>query len=231
MGEHGGVDGAGGPWVVEHVRGHAGELHAADVPVGRRLLRVHDVVAPAVVLGSAQPDDVVDVEALAAAGVEVARRRSGGGVVTLAPGGQVWVDVVVPAGDPLWDDDVCHASWWLGDAWAASLAPASPGPGAPEVRRGGVTDRAASRLACFAALGPGEVTVGGAKVVGISQRRTRHWARFQCVAYRRWDGAAVVAALAAPARTPAVVAALTRGVGRLPTGWDVVGDLVPHLPT
>jgi hypothetical protein len=35
-------------------------------------------------------------------------------------------------------------------------------------------------MVCFAGLGPGEVTVDGAKVVGISQRRTRVGALFQC---------------------------------------------------
>ena len=39
---------------------------------------------------------------------------------------------------------------------------------------------------------------GERKVVGISQRRTRRWARFQCAAYVRWDPAALVALLAGP---------------------------------
>ena len=40
---------------------------------------------------------------------------------------------------------------------------------------------------CFGGLGPGEVTVGGRKVVGISQRRTRAGAVFQCAALVTWD--------------------------------------------
>jgi hypothetical protein len=43
------------------------------------------------------------------------------------------------------------------------------------------------RLVCFAGIGAGEVLVGGAKVVGISQRRDRRGSRFQCVAHRSWD--------------------------------------------
>src|SRR5439155_265605 len=58
----------------------------------------------------------------AGAEVSVVRRRTGGGAVWVAPGDPVWVDVVVPAGDRLWDDDVGRAVWWLGDAWAAALA-------------------------------------------------------------------------------------------------------------
>ena len=40
---------------------------------------------------------------------------------------------------------------------------------------------------CFAGVGPGEVLLDGRKVVGISQRRTRVGARFQCVVLRTWD--------------------------------------------
>ena len=55
-----------------------------------------------------------------------------------------------------------------------------------------------SKLVCFAGLGPGEVSVGERKAVGISQRRTRVAARFQCALYHRWDPAALVAVLADP---------------------------------
>jgi lipoate-protein ligase A len=52
-----------------------------------------------------------------------------------------------------------------------------------------------SPLVCFAGLGPGEVSAGGRKLVGISQRRTRAAARFQCAVHGRFDGAAVAAML------------------------------------
>jgi len=39
---------------------------------------------------------------------------------------------------------------------------------------------------CFASSSPGEVFVGANKLVGISQRRGREGARFQCVLYRHW---------------------------------------------
>ena len=127
---------------------------------------VFTVDRPALVLGSTQPDDVVDRAAARDAGVEVARRRSGGGAVWLEPGGTSWVDVLVPRADPLWDDDVGRAVHWLGDAWAAAIGAAA------EVHRGGMVCSAESGRACFAGLGPGEVTIGGRKAVGISQRRT-----------------------------------------------------------
>jgi lipoate-protein ligase A len=77
--------------------------------------------------------------------------------------------------------------------WAAALgaeAKVHPGP---------MVTSAWSSLVCFAGLGPGEVTVGGRKAVGISQRRTRDAAGFQCAAYSRWDPAALAALLALPA--------------------------------
>ena len=44
-----------------------------------------------------------------------------------------------------------------------------------------------SSLICFAGKGPGEVfAADGSKIVGISQRRTRDWARFQCVVSLKW---------------------------------------------
>ena len=135
---------------------------------------IFEIEQPALVLGSSQP--MVDVR-----GIEVVRRRSGGGAVWLEPGGTLWVDVLVPRGDELWDDDVGRATHWLGDAWARAVGVNSL------VHRGPMVRTEWSDLVCFAGLGPGEVTIDGRKVVGISQRRTRDAARFQCVAYERWN--------------------------------------------
>jgi lipoate---protein ligase len=147
---------------------------------------------PAVVLGSAQPDDVVDVVAARESGLAVCRRRSGGGVVRLDPDGSLWVDVVVPVDDPRWDPDVHRAFEWLGEAWVAALREVGVDA---TIHRGAPVDPALGRLVCFAGIGVGEVLVGGAKVVGISQRRDRRGARFQCVAHRRWDPADTLAVL------------------------------------
>ena len=110
-------------WAVEHHRGTADELHHLEVPE-RRVLLVMEVTRPALVLGSTQDEATVDRAALDRAGVDLARRRSGGGAVLLVPGEHVWVDVVLPAADALWIDDVGSSSWWLGEAWAAAIAAA-----------------------------------------------------------------------------------------------------------
>ncbi len=74
---------------------------------------------------------------------------------------------------------------WLGRAWARALA--AVGVVGATVHEGASRPPTAwSAAVCFAGLGPGEVTVDGAKVVGISQRRRRDGALFQCGALVRW---------------------------------------------
>ena len=153
-----------------------------------RSLTFYDVDRPAIVLGSGQRDAGVDPDRAAAAGVDVVRRRSGGGAVWLAPGELVWAEFFIPAGDPLWDDDVGRSMWWVGDTWVRALGPTAEA----EVWRGPLVKTDWSRQVCFAGLGPGEVTIGGKKVVGISQRRTRAGALFQTACLLRWDPAPLV---------------------------------------
>lgn len=182
-------------WTVERARGSAAAFHARDLlDPAARLVSLFEPDAPALVLGSAQPHESVDTAACVAAGVDVVRRRSGGGAVLLVPGDVLWVDVVVPVGDPLWDDDVGRATHWLGAAWAAALA-ACGRPNA-RVHHGPMVRSSWSSLACFAGVGAGEVLLDGRKVVGVSQRRIRRGARFQCAAHRRFDPGAIAGLLA-----------------------------------
>lgn len=186
--------GARARWRVEEAAGTAAAFHAREIPEAPdRRVWVHHVEAPALVLGSTQSPEVVDAGATAAAGIDVVRRRSGGGAVLVEPGGVVWVDVVVPPGDPLWDDDVGRAAHWLGRCWAEALGRC--GVVGADPHEGPLVRTPWSDLVCFAGIGPGEVLVGGRKVVGTAQRRTRHGARFQCAALLRWDPAALVALL------------------------------------
>ncbi len=182
-------------WPVAVFREAASTFHARPLPdpMGRSAW-VCEPSGPAVVLGSAQQDDVVDRVACARAEVEVARRRSGGGAVLVEPGSVLWVDVLLPADDPLWEPDVGRAFLWLGEVWAAALSDI----GAPaSVHAGPLLRTPWSDLVCFAGLGPGELTdAAGRKVLGISQRRTRAGARFQCAALGRWNPDGLVALLA-----------------------------------
>jgi lipoate-protein ligase A len=139
---------------------------------------------PTLVLGSAQDPSTADAGAASAAGVEVVRRRSGGGAVWAPSTGCLWLDVLLPREDPRWSNDVRTSPYWLGEAWVRALT--STGLDAA-LYEGGLESTDWGRLVCFGALGPGEVLVDGHKAVGISQRRTRDAARFQCIVYAGWD--------------------------------------------
>jgi lipoate---protein ligase len=207
---------ASGGWAVERWRGHPRAFHGRPLPepVARQVW-ICEPTAAAVVLGSAQPAHVVDAPACDAAGVAVVRRRSGGGAVLVAPGRQLWIDVLLPAGDPLWSADVARAFLWLGEVWAAALADVGI---AGSVHRGPLRATEWSPLVCFAGVGAGEVLDDvGAKVVGLSQRRTRSGARFQCAVPVEWEVAGLLGLLALddPRRAAGreALAGAGRGVG------------------
>ena len=102
--------------------------------------------------------------------VALRRRRGGGGVVVLQPD-DVWLDWWIPAGDERWSPDVHAMSRHVGEWWRAALASRLHGEVA--LHEGPMTGDPASRVACFAARGPGEVMVDGRKAVGVTQWRVR----------------------------------------------------------
>ena len=204
---------------MHHRVGDAGEFHALE-PAAVRSITFHMVEQPTVVLGSAQPDSDIDWNLAAALGVSVVRRRSGGGAVLLVPGDYVWADVVIPADDPLWLHDVGRAMVWVGEWWQRALATLHV---ESVVHSGGLEADEWSRRICWTSLGTGEVTVVGnaaKKLVGISQRRTREFARFQTQVHLQWRPELVAALTAAPRPTAAALA------GRAATLPGVTGDQV-----
>jgi lipoate-protein ligase A len=222
------------PWRVEQRTGTAPRLVEASVallqpnqagPLARRV-RLLNVTSTAVVLGSAQPDTHVDRARAAQAGVDVVRRHSGGGAVLIGPGLACWVDVIVPVGDALWEHDVGRASWWLGQACADALE--TVGVGSAEVWRGGLRRTAWSGRVCFAGMGPGEVAINGRKVVGLSQRRTRQGALFQCALPIVWDPVPLLDVLALSADERATAAADLAGAA-CGLGPELAGAAVAAL--
>jgi lipoate-protein ligase A len=162
---------------------------------------------PAIVLGSSQRDDDVDRDFCSAHGIDVVRRRSGGGAVYVDPVTSVWVDIVIPRADALWVDDVGRAMHFVGRAWREVLV--DLGMGGLVVNEGAHVANDWSKTLCVAGRGTGEVFLGsGAKVVGISQRRTRDFARFQCIAYFAWDVALHLGAIPSLVDDPDRVATL-----------------------
>lgn len=179
---------------LDTVAGPVAELHGSMPEMSERRAIVRRASDAAVVLGSTQSEDVVDQRAAERLGVAVVRRRSGGGAVAVAPSEPTWVDVVIPADDPWHRDDVGRAAAVVGRAWEEVLVAAgidcSTHTGPMRPGRWG-------RLVCFAGTGTGEViSPAGAKLVGISQRRTRQGALLQCALYRRWDPSVLVEVLA-----------------------------------
>jgi lipoate-protein ligase A len=88
---------------------------------------------------------------------------------------------------------------------------------------------------CFAGTGAGEVTVRGRKVIGMSQRRTRAGALFQCAALIRWDAARLLEVLslreAERAEGAVTLGAVATGLGPAQHVDDIERSLVEHLPS
>ena len=170
-------------WRIEHSAGDVGAFHARELPSDQRVATFFSAESPALVLGSSQRDDSVDRQVAARDGIEIVRRRSGGGGVLLWPDEFVWLDLEIPATDELWDDDVGRSMWWAGELWRGALADLEP---AATVHRSRMIRTRWSSDVCFAGTGPGEVMVGDIKLVGISQRRTRLAVRLQTMVHLRW---------------------------------------------
>jgi len=233
-------------WRVEERTGDAATLHRAWPTVagdpGRRTVALCRVTATSVVLGSTQSEAVVDQARAEAAGITVARRSSGGGAVLVTPDDPVWVDIWVPAGDPLWNPAVDRAFDWLGEAWVAALARVGLS-GTAAHRRGFVACTRWSTLVCFGGVGAGEVvTPDGRKVVGLAQRRNRDGAWFHGACVVRWDPVPLVGVLALePAERQAAadgLAAAVAGAADLaveqgvpaPDGPVIASALIDSLP-
>jgi lipoate-protein ligase A len=200
-------------WSFTTATGTAQQLHDRIRPNPmRRAVVVAHPIGRAVVLGSTQAAPDPELVPAAAA---VTRRTSGGGAVWVAPGELVWVDVDLPADDRLWDDDVGRSFLWLGRAWADALK--KVGVGGASIWESGLRCGPAGRALCFAGVGPGEVSVAGRKVVGISQRRTREGTRFHCAALLKWSPLLL-------ARTMGVPESLWPGLPELAAGLEVKPD-------
>ena len=212
---------------TEHVS--AGEQHGRDLVSERGVWDVR-ITQTAMVLGSRQNESLLNGDLCGRDGIEVVRRRSGGGIVFLAPGEHVWLDVVVPRGDVLWSDDVAQASWWLGDVWVQALN--ALGVSNVSVHHESLSSDAWGDLLCFAGVGPGEVVQRDdeslSKLVGISQRRTRDYARFQCTIYTKWNPHDVEMYVV---NTPGNLSEIVHRVATVQASQQAIVDtFVSHLP-
>ena len=196
-----------------------GDASAFDVEpfrtAGRRVV-IREVKRPSLVLGSTQTVAVVDADRAWRSGVDVLRRRSGGGAVLLYPGAQVWADLWVPRGDPLWTAEPRASAIAVGEWWARAL-----GSERVSVHRGSSVPAPGSDAVCFAGVGPGEVMWGRRKVVGLAQWRSREGVLVHGCAYRRWDPVTIADLLSRP---PATRRALAAAMEDAATGLDDLGS-------
>jgi lipoate-protein ligase A len=212
-----------------------------DVEQFRALSGRHAVVRqvdrPTLVLGSTQPPDVVARRRAQELGVDVVRRRGGGGAVYLRPDDHVWIDAWVPRSDPLWQSDVGAAAAWVGDWWRHALGASDREDWS--VHREKAQPGEFGEFVCFAGRGPGEVFWGQRKVVGLSQWRSREGALFLSCAYTHWQPESLVALLHLNADTQADLtrALLPVAVGLsaidppVPSAADVSATLLSSFPT
>lgn len=215
-------------WEIDERRESPSALHgswpAVERDPVRRRVAVCRPMRGAVVLGSTQRPSVVDAAASEAAGLDIVRRRSGGGAVLVTPDDPAWVDVWVPAEDPLWNADVTGAFAWLGSTWSGALDRLGVRGSDVQGAGPGACTRWSS-LVCFGGVGAGEVTVADRKVVGLAQRRNRSGAWFHSACLLRWDPTLLLEVLDL---SPGERAAATAGLGAAATG---VADLLEERPS
>ena len=208
-------------WRIEHTSGSVADRHALQPDLTNRGVLVHEVDQPTMVLGSSQRAVTVG------GGIDVVRRRSGGGAVLLRPGEVLWLDILIPRGDPLWSDDVGRAALWLGGVWCAAIRVSGVDA---TVHREPMVGSRWSDLVCFAGRAPGEVLVDNRKVLGVSQRRNRTGAWFQCAALLAWpvDEMVELLGLQPPSEAIGDLQALA---GPLPIDrYELQASFLEHLP-
>ena len=174
-----------GSWNIKRPEGSVADRHLTFPTFESRQIIIHEIDKPTMVFGTAQKDMSLEV----AIECDYVYRKSGGGAVFLEPGKVLWVDFVVPREDPLWCNDIRHSSVWLGELWVRAMKNIGLNG---KVHNEEIRKTELSRFVCFAGLATGEVTVSGKKAIGISQRRTREGAWFQCAALFSWPAERIV---------------------------------------
>jgi lipoate-protein ligase A len=149
-------------------------LDAVERGAAPATLRLYGWSPPAVSLGRHQPDpDGAAALRLAALGVDWVRRPTGGRAVWHGPPAEeLTYSVVARLDDPALAGGLGAAYRRIHEGLAAGLARLGVAAAlAPRARA--VAVRPTSRIACFAASVPNEITVAGRKLVGSAQQRGR----------------------------------------------------------
>ncbi len=182
-------------------------LLAGIEQTARPSMRWYQISPPALLLGSSQRPQVADLEACAAAGLPLHRRRSGGGVV-LCDETLLLFDLALPPDDPLYRHDVTESYRWLSEVWAAALHQLGLDVRVVPIAEARADSQALDPLlkeVCYGGLSPYEVAAGQRKLVGLAQIRRYNGALLQAGVYLRWS----------PERTAALMAATSAERTRL----------------
>ena len=135
------------------------------------VVRVWSCVQPAVILGRGQRPDESMLLRATSDGVELCRRATGGGAVLAGP----WLlsaSVILPSAHPFVSPHITESFRWFGQAhadWLNAIGICASCVAPEKVRLD--LDLA---WACFGNLSHWEVEVGGRKIAGLSQARTRN---------------------------------------------------------
>jgi lipoate-protein ligase A len=208
-----------GPADAELAGGPA--LLAGVEQIGAPALRWYRMSPPALIVGSSQHLDEIDQAACAAAGLQIHRRRSGGGAVLSAE--MLMLDLVLPRAHPLYSDDVTESYRWIGEVWAAALRELGIDAQAIPIGAARADAQTLDRLlrrVCFGGLSPYEVVVGRRKLVGLAQVRRRVGALYQIGIYQRWVPRHTAALMAA---APGERAELERQLAARVAGLEQLG--------
>ena len=198
-------------------RAPAGELHAA-APIWRDGVRVVHCVPSgrALVLGSRQSGEILDQRSVDERGLEVVRRRSGGGAVLVDPEDSLWIDIEVGVEDPRYLADPMAMMAAVGKWWMVALQALECCPSDIWQFEGAMECDAGGDLLCFAGRAHGELLAGHSKLVGLSQRRTRDGARVQGQLHFEDPTDLLLGALAEPpastVRRPALIESRCRNI-------------------
>ncbi len=159
-------------------------LHHRDVQFSSSISLVWcEPTDSAVVLGSAQSREIVDERAATRRGLSIVQRRSGGAALIVSPTNMLWCDILVPRSSYHFVDDLARSFHGIGTMFSRALH--RVGITDIDVYTGQYVQPPWGHLGCFIGRGPGECFHRGRKVVGISQKRTRSGAWFQCAVILR----------------------------------------------
>jgi len=176
------------------------EFRVVDHP----LIVLRHVDVATIVLGSTQDESLIN----ASSGVEIVRRRGGGGAVFLDAQCVTWIDLWIPRDDPCHRSDVQTAMVLIGELFRDALGQLGV-HGATVLD---ATHRVTPSAVCFASSGPGEVMIGSNKIVGMTAWRGREGALFQTALYQR-QPAPLHTLLAIPEREPTEAVATLASLG------------------